>query len=392
MSVLVWLFGCLAILLLVPVLVLFAQVILAFLPTRRLMAPTGERPTLTVLLPAHNEAEVIADTLASVKPQLQSGDRLLVVADNCDDDTARIAREAGAEVVERQNSQLRGKGFALDFGVRHLESNPPEVVIIVDADCRVEPETIERLARISHQHDRPVQALYLMQAPTDPGVRQQFAEFAWRVKNWVRPLGFHRLGLPCQLMGTGMAFPWGRICEAKLANASIVEDMKLGIDLALAGRPALFCPDAGVCSSFPEASAAQQTQRTRWEHGHLEVILREFPRLLGHGLLRGDIPTLALALDLSIPPLALLVLSLFGLCAATGLVAVGGGSTWPFLLACLGLALVAIAVLLAWMGWGRAVISLATLLSAPFYVLAKIPLYIRFLTRRQKEWVRTDRD
>jgi cellulose synthase/poly-beta-1,6-N-acetylglucosamine synthase-like glycosyltransferase len=392
LSVLTWSFGLFAVLLLVPAAVLFAQVVLAWLPARRLVALAGKRPPLAVLMPAHDEAAVIADTLASIMPQLQAGDRLLVVADNCDDDTARIAREAGAEVVERRNSQLRGKGYALDFGVRHLESAPPEIVIIVDADCEVEPEAIDWLTRISYQSERPVQALYLMHASDRAGFRQQFAEFAWRVKNWVRPLGYHRLGLPCQLMGTGMAFPWASIRDAKLANANIVEDMKLGVDLAISGKPALFCPEARVSSIFPEAAAAERSQRMRWEHGHLEVIQKEFPRLLGRGVLRGDIRAMALALDLAVPPLALLVLSLFGMCVATGAVAFAGGGAFPLVVAGLGLGLAGVAVLLAWLGWGRAVISFATLLSVPIYVLAKIPLYIRFWTRRQKEWVRTDRD
>jgi hypothetical protein len=79
---------------------------------------------------------------------------------------------------------------------------------------------------------RPVQALYLMLAPADAGLARRLAQFAWRVRNWARPAGWHRLGLPCQLMGTGMAFSWDMLRDAPLANASIVEDMKLGIDLA----------------------------------------------------------------------------------------------------------------------------------------------------------------
>ena len=70
-----------------------------------------------------------------------------MVADNCTDDTAAIARAAGAEVIERQNATLRGKGYALDAGIRHLTANPPAVVIIVDADCLVAGGTIDLLSR-----------------------------------------------------------------------------------------------------------------------------------------------------------------------------------------------------------------------------------------------------
>jgi hypothetical protein len=90
---------------------------------------------------------------------------------------------------------------------------------------------------------RPVQSLYLMTAPCESAINHQVAEFAWRLKNQVRPLGLRALGLPCQLMGTGMAFPWDIIRSAELASGFIVEDLKLGLDLADAGHPPVFCPE-----------------------------------------------------------------------------------------------------------------------------------------------------
>ena len=97
---------------------------------------------------------------------------------------------------------------------------------------------------------RPVQALYRMLAPSDSSNNLQVAEFTWRVKNWLRPLGLKALGLPCQLMGTGMAFPWDAIRRVDLASSWSVEDLKLGIVLASQGRHPLFCPTARVTSQF----------------------------------------------------------------------------------------------------------------------------------------------
>ncbi len=261
--------------LLVPVSVLFVQVLAALPAYQPRAMPSGRRPSVAVLVPAHNEALMIADTLRAIVPQLVAGDRLLVVADNCSDDTAKIAVAAGAEVIERFDSERRGKGYALDFGVRHLERNPPEVVLIIDADCAIDSGAIDRLARLCLETGRPVQALYLMHSPEGAGLKTRIAEFAWLVKNHVRALGFHRLGLPCQLMGTGMAFPWAAISTAALASGHIVEDLKLGIDLARAGTPALFCPEARVTSYFPATAEGIAGQRTRWEHGHLGVILSD---------------------------------------------------------------------------------------------------------------------
>ena len=175
-------------LLLLQVSLLLLQVILALLPGKPpLLSLCNKRPAVTVLIPAHNEHLVLAKTLHSIFPQLAENDRLLVVADNCSDDTAKIAEAAGAEVIERFDPERRGKGYALDFGVRHLRSNPPDVVIVIDADCQVGEGAIDRLARICAEADRPVQALYLMHAPYGAGLGVRVAEFAWRVKNQVRP-------------------------------------------------------------------------------------------------------------------------------------------------------------------------------------------------------------
>jgi cellulose synthase/poly-beta-1,6-N-acetylglucosamine synthase-like glycosyltransferase len=353
-------------------------------------ASSEARASLAVLVPAHDEEGGIAATLAAVLPQLAPGDRLLVVADNCADDTAAAARAAGAEVVER-SSERRGKGYALGYGIDHLRASPPSAVVIVDADCDLAPGTLEALMQDLARTGRPVQALYLMLAPADAGLGRRLAQFAWRIRNWARPAGWHRLGMPCQLMGTGMAFSWEMLRDAPLANASIVEDMKLGIDLASHGQAPVFCDRALVTSQFPDSATATTTQRTRWEHGHIEMILREVPAMLRIVLARGDLLLLGMALDLAVPPLALLagLLGLDFLLALAGRL-LGAGST-ALALASVLLCVFFGAVLLGWAVRGRDLVRLTELLAVPWYILAKLPLYLRFIVRRQKDWVRTDR-
>ena len=380
-----------AILLLIPVIVIFAQVISAFLANPREFISTPNKISIAILVPAHNEEAGIATTINSILSQLKAGDRLLVVADNCTDHTARIAAENGAEVIERHDLDNRGKGYALDFGLRFLAQNPPDVVVIIDADCHVQANAFSKLVAYSVHHDRPVQCLYLMLAPEGAGLKTKIAEFAWVVKNQVRPLGFNVLGLPCQLMDTGMAFPWTIISNANLANGNIVEDMKLGIDLAKSGKAPLFYADALVTSYFPNTSDALSVQRTRWEHGHMSMILSQLPQMFVHGIIKGNKDLLAMALDLCVPPLALLVVMLSGFMLLTALAFIMGVSSLPLQISLASFVLLALSILLAWWGWARHVISPTTFLLIPFYVLSKIPHYLKFLFKRQKQWVRTDR-
>jgi cellulose synthase/poly-beta-1,6-N-acetylglucosamine synthase-like glycosyltransferase len=379
-------------LMLVPVLVLLTQALLAARAPAATAPPAGRRPSLAVLVPAHNEAGGIGLTLATLQPQLEEGDRVMVIADNCSDDTAGVVRRAGAEVCERHDDTRRGKGYALDFGMRALAARPPEVVIIVDADCLVEPGALDRIARLCLHSGRPVQALYLMRAPAGSGPMKKIAEFAWTVKNLVRPLGFLRMGLPCPLMGSGMAFAWSMLSQADLASGHIVEDMKLGTDLARAGTAPLFCPQALVSSSFPTSDAGTQSQRTRWEHGHLSMIFSEAPGLLAEGLRRGRPALIGMALDMSVPPLALLSLLVLALGALSALFALLSGNAGPLLLALALCAALGVAVMLSWWRYGRQILSAGNLAMAVLYIFWKVPVYLRFLVKRQVEWVRSKRD
>src|SRR5689334_18680459 len=131
-------FIVLLVLLAIPVVILAVQVLLSLLPYTSKKA-LATRPSIAVLIPAHNEQLGIGATLDSLKAQLTPNDRTVVIADNCQDETASVARSYGAIAIERTDTVNRGKSYALDFGMRYLEQNsPPEVVIIVDADCLVQ--------------------------------------------------------------------------------------------------------------------------------------------------------------------------------------------------------------------------------------------------------------
>ncbi|WP_246666879.1 WecB/TagA/CpsF family glycosyltransferase [Bradyrhizobium guangdongense] len=352
--------------------------------------PQGS-PRVAVLVPAHNEGVGILPTIRDIKAQIGKQDRLLVVADNCDDDTASVARDAGAEVVERNDSGLLGKGYALDFGIRHLGHAPPDVVVMIDADCGVSMGAIRDLASECARTGRPVQGLYLMLPPVATKIQSQVAVFAWRVKNWVRPLGLRALNLPCQLMGSGMAFPWNVICSAPLASGEIVEDLKLGLSLAQRGHPPLFLPSAIVTSRFPSSDEGTRTQRERWEHGHLSSIA-EAPHLVWKAASRLDLATTVLALDMAVPPLSLLALLSILITLVSGFAAHLSGNWSAAILSFGSLCAFSFAVLGCWLVFGRDVLPLRAIVSIPAYALKKIPLYLRALFgTRASYWIRTDR-
>ena len=388
MTVFNYLLVAAAIVLLLPVLVFLLQVLAAIFLPKSVFKPLIRRPCVAVLIPAHNESLVISKTIQTILPQLLPQDQLLVVADNCSDDTANISRNLGANVVERFNTELRGKGYALDHGIQYLHNNSPQVVMIVDADCSISADFIQVLALACVQLQRPVQALDLMLAPSNANLKMKIAEFAWAVKNKVRPLGFKALGLPCQLMGTGMAFLWTDITKMSLANGHIAEDMKLGIDFCRAAKAAVFIPDVLVTSLFPQGEQSSTTQRARWEHGHLGMIISEAPSLLLESIKTRNVQMLGLACDLIVPPLAVLVL----MCSAVFTVSAIVQAQLALLLSSVSLAALAVAVLLAWLIFGREIISFRQLCYAPIYALVKIPLYIKFFLNRQVEWVRSKRD
>lgn len=374
----------------IPVIVFTLEIIFSLFPQRR-FNEKKVNCNFTVLIPAHNESGTIQKTLVNIANQLSENDRLLVVADNCTDNTASISREYGAEVIERINLDNRGKGFALDFGIRHLENSNNSVVIVIDADCLVEEGSLQKLAQTAILYNRPVQALYMM-SYNNPSLKQRISEFAWLVKNYIRPLGLSNIGLPCQLMGTGMAFPWSLISTTSLDSNNLVEDMKMGLDMALAGHAPFFLASARVTSIFPETLPAEQSQKKRWEHGHLSMMFTLLPKIFAFGVIKRSKNLLGIAFDLAVPPLALLTLATILLLVSTLFMYFISNSKVVLIFSSATLMMLIFSITIAWLRWGKETVSFTDLLMVPFYILSKIPLYLSAVFKRQKEWIRTDRD
>ncbi|MGB8330246.1 MAG: glycosyltransferase family 2 protein [Polyangiales bacterium] len=391
MTVLAIVVAVVASLLLIPAAIFFAECVASLFLRSDAGAVRPEGVSVVVLIPAHDEKAGIGQTVAGLRTQLAPDDRVLVVADNCSDDTAALARAAGADVIERFDPQRRGKGYALAFGIDHLGSHPPDLVIIVDADCKLTPGSIDALVERAIRTQRPVQADYVSR-PAERSVMSMISALAMLVRNRVRPRGLRALGQPCQLMGTGMAFSWKAIRVAPELGANIVEDMAMGIELALLGYEPLFCAGAGVRSELPGARSAAIQQRRRWEHGHIATLLEHGPRLIGEGLRRRQLGLVVLGADLMVPPLSFLVGLLLAVSAIAGSLLALGGPSYPLQIVGVALGFVTLGVAVGWARYGRETIPFRYLLLVPLYVLWKVPLYLSFLFgRRERAWRRTER-
>jgi cellulose synthase/poly-beta-1,6-N-acetylglucosamine synthase-like glycosyltransferase len=352
------------------------------------------KTTYKILIPAHNEAVIISKTLSNLLEQKILPSSIIVVADNCNDTTAEIAKSHGIKVLERFNDELRGKGFALDYGINHLkeEDDQPEVLIILDADCEINSDSLSLLASRCFKKDRPIQALYLMRNKNIESLKRRVAGFAWLVKNKLRPFAMNKLELPVTLTGTGMAFPWHVITSVNIANANIVEDIQLGIDCTLNGFAAELCEEAIVYSDFPAQQEAGETQRTRWEHGHLMMIVQQVPKLIQQAVIKKDYRLLALALDIGVPPLSLLVmLSLIGLFLLI-IISYALESYFSFYLLLTSFLFFAVILFITWWRFGQDYLTPKEICSIPSYIISKLSIYTSFLFKRQKTWVRTERN
>ena len=348
-----------------------------------------------ILIPAHDEANIIGKTLTGLITQLPDAhpERIVVVADNCKDTTAEIAQTYGVTVLERQSNSHLGKGFALDYGIKYIrENNPPDVLIIIDADCETTNAALLTLVNTVTTTQLPAQMVYLMRSINNASIKQKIAGFAWLLKNKIRPFAMHSLGLPATLTGTGMAFPWDLLERVDMSNDNIVENFQLTFDCINQGFPPVLCPDAIIYSDFPAQSTAELSQRTRWEHGHLQTISQHLPTLVKTAFNHKNWALLAFALDFGVPPLSLLaILTVCGIFALT-IYAVLAQATITLYFLLLSLCYAAVALTFVWWRYGRDYVSAKELLSIPTYIISKLSLYTAYIIKPQKQWVKTDRD
>lgn len=350
-----------------------------------------------ILVPAHNEALGIGRTIASLQainyPAARR--RIIVLADNCSDDTARIARARGAEVMERHDAERRGKGQALHYAIDRLLAESPDAwdaLVVIDADTQVSDNLLEVASAHLVRGAEVVQALYRPRvaalSPTAVITDVAFAAF-----HLVRSGARERFGLSCGLRGNGMVFTRSVLRDVPHQAFTRTEDLEFGILLGLYGVRVVFAGQTVVYGDMPDAAAVVTQQRERWIGGRFALARRFAGTLLKTSVARRSLMLADLACDLLVPPVsALIVLAGAGLAASLILTA-WTGLAWPALLVW-GVAVAGIAVHVlhaaAVVGRTRALIRAAV--AVPAYAWGKASIAWRGLGPTADVWIRTTRE
>jgi len=352
--------------------------------------PDGTPLRLTVFVPAHDEESVIGDAVASLLDTDYPPARrhIVVLADNCTDDTASVARASGAEVWERDDPARRGKGQAIAWALERTELGEGDAVVLVDADCVASRNLLSALASALLDGADAAQARYCAANPqASPAAALRYAGFA--LINSVRPTARARLGLSAGLLGSGMAFPSRTLQAVPWRAFSVTEDREYHLRLLRAGLTVSFVESAWVSSAMPTTHGGGAAQQMRWDTGNVSLAYRFLAPLVSNGIRRGSIDSLVAAVDLLVPPQTVL--------SAMGILALSGGASLRARVAA-ALGLVTVTAQSAYVLGGLRLVNAPSavfraLPHAPALIGRRLAQHAMIATGRgSRTWTRTDRD
>lgn len=365
----------------VPLLYLLVTSVAALFP-RRFPVAAGTPRRIAILIPAHDEALLIADTVGNALRQDYPADAMtvLVIADNCRDETAALARAAGARVLERQGNPGKGQGLYDALGL--LMQEDWEAFLVMDADSHLDPATLRALNDALAAGSRAIQIRYGVLNPTQ-SIRTRAMELSTASFNALRPLGKAALGLSAGINGNGFCLARETVRQVPYLAHSIVEDIEYHMLLLKAGIKVDFLDRVAVKAQMPVDSKGSQAQRVRWERGRL-ITIRNYAPGLFRAWLRGQPRAIDALIDVLMPPVSLVVLGL--------LPALIAGNTVQRGIALAGVAILAAHYALAAVRFGS--------IKGLFVIAAYLPWYVSWktwvvvaslLTEKNLPWIRTDR-
>lgn len=370
-------------LLVLPPIIYLLLISVAGIKTPRKKSSSAAAGKIGVLIPAHNEKLSILRTIESLQNATDDNIEINVIADNCSDNTAELARQKSVNVLERHNLEVRGKGAALQWAMQQLADKHYDYTIIIDADSIVNPEFFQEL-RITLNEDQceVVQARYEALANEHSSIKR----LAMLGFNVLRARGRVRLGGSAGIMGNGFILSKTALEKVPFKANSIVEDLEYHMRLVESDVKVRFCDSARIYGEMPTDDAASDVQSSRWEGGRLGVLRATWWTLLKKsctGIFRGHLHALDALLDLMLLPMGYMVMVLFI------------GLLFPFTqaTAIFGFFAVGIYVLGAAL-CGKGLGELSVLKRLPIFLIKKIARIPALITSSSNKtsWNRTPRD
>jgi cellulose synthase/poly-beta-1,6-N-acetylglucosamine synthase-like glycosyltransferase len=351
---------------------------------------------LAVIVPAHNEETGIARTLSSIFHVQYPGlwYDVIVIADNCTDRTAEIARDLGATVHERRSDQ-HSKGYALEWCFARLLDRQPlyDAFIVIDADTIVNTTFLDVMNTYLANGARVIQCTDVVE-PQPGAWSSEITRLSFLLYNVARPLGRRAVHCSAGLRGNGMCFHREILKSIPWRAYSKAEDLEYSLTLITHNQRVTFAPEAVVVATMPRNPENAESQRARWETGRFPLVRAYAAKLLAAAIRHRSYAAFDALVDLITPPIVnLFAFSAFML--VLHLILTLFGSTLPLLT--LGWFMVTVCGAIhvfAGMVAARADKDLyKILLDAPRYLFWKLALYVKLLSGRgTQSWVRTTRE
>ncbi len=247
--------------------------------------------SIAVLICARNEEKVIGDLISSI--HRQDYDRSLiyifVMADNCTDNTAKIARDNGAEVYIRHSKRKIGKGYALDellMNIKGLHPNGFDGYLVLDADNILSEDYISQMNICLSAGSDIVTGYRNSKNYADNWISSGYSVLFLRESRFLN--GARKvLKTSCSVSGTGFMFSRGIYDEMGSWNYHLLtEDLEFTVDQILKGKRIDYCPDAVLYDEQPVRFSQSWHQRIRWTKGYIQV-LRQYGIKLLKGIFKG---------------------------------------------------------------------------------------------------------
>ena len=252
----------------------FVISVFSFIPKREKKLENIVERDYAIVVAAHNEEKVIENLIYSLKKQHYPKDKyeIFLIADNCTDNTAEVARNAGATVFERTDTQCRCKGFALEwmFDKIYNMERKFDSIVVFDAGNLVHFDFLKNINLEHNRGHKVVQGYIDSKNPGDSWISYSYSIAFWSVNKLFQQSRYN-LGLGCQLCGTGFSVDLSVLKEIGWGATCLTEDMEFTMKLSLNDIKVSWANDAVVYDEKPLTMSQSWKQRVRWMQGHADV-------------------------------------------------------------------------------------------------------------------------